>query len=250
VACRVTTKEQLARTRAFFNKSRSGETIPSPAYQHTFQETSKLIPEGGKSMKAVDLGCHWGGYTRFMAGTYGQVIGIDFADRAIEAAEPGSNIAYSVMNLDTQAAGLQAFAPIDFYFANAIFEMLEGPEQLCKQLALAAGAEARVLAVIPNRYSINYVSFRVALWIAAKLFRKDVHIYNNGMTIGVLKQYLEAEGFLTERQGAIAGVPPYLAGLLPQRLQSWVLRFDGILLRWLGGSYNWVLAARRKTPQQ
>ncbi len=238
-------REEIARTRQFFDKSRPSVVgRPSPLRDYVFTVTSKLIPPGRPGWKAVDLGCHWGRYTRAIALTYGRVIGVDFSEQAIASADKGPNIYYLAMDLNSPESGLSGLAPVNFFLANAGLEMLEDPARLCRQLAACASPGAQLLAVIPNRRSLNYITFRAGLWVATRLLGKRGGIYNNGITIAKLVDWLEAAGFTVENRGAIIGVPAHLVGFLPVPLQKRLLTLDEGLLRVLGGSYHWVIATK------
>lgn len=237
-------REELSRTREFFDKTRSGEVRLSPVQMHIFAATVRLMQIGDAGRRAVDLGCHWGRYTKVIAQTYGSVIGVDVSEKAIASAERADNVRYVIMDLNAQESGLRGLAPVDFFFANAVMEMIESPERLCCQMAEAAASGAVVVAVIPNRHSLNYMSFRCALWVATRLFGKKGGIYNNGISIARLLAALRAAGFEPQGRGAIVGVPAYLLGVLPWPLQRMFLRLDGVLLRLIGGSYHWVRATR------
>jgi 2-polyprenyl-3-methyl-5-hydroxy-6-metoxy-1,4-benzoquinol methylase len=199
---------------------------------------------GRPESRAIDLGCHWGLYTKSIARTYGNVTGVDVSEKAIASAEKGENITYLSMDLNSPESDWSRLAPVDFFFVNAVFEMLADPPRVCRQMAACGAQGARVLAVIPNRKSFNYVTFRIALWIATRLLRKPGGIYNNGITISRLAGSLETAGFMIENKGAIVGAPVYLLSLLPARVQSALLRLDAPLLRFFGGSYHWVMAKK------
>src|SRR5438477_13203218 len=84
---------EIERTRQFFNKSRPASTAKSsPVHEHVFAVISALIPHGSSGSKAVDLGCHWGRYTKVIAETYGHVVGVDVSEKAIVTAEKRNNI--------------------------------------------------------------------------------------------------------------------------------------------------------------
>lgn len=237
-------RAELAKTRQFFDKGRSPDSRPSPVQQHIFAVTAELIRCGGSGSRAVDVGCHWGRYTKVLAGLYQEVIGVDFSEKALAAAEKGPNISYVGMDLNSQGAELGRFSPVDFFFANAVLEMLADPSKLCEQMFASGSRNARVLVLIPNRRSLNYVTFRAALRVATTFFGKKGGIYNNGITVTRLVAFLTAAGFEVERKGAIIGVPAYALGLLPASVQRQFLKLDATLLCLLGGSYHWVLAKK------
>jgi len=238
-------QQELARTRQFFDKTRpAGGPNSSAVQEYVFAVIAGLIPAGQADSRAVDVGCHWGRYTKWIARTYGTVTGIDISEKAIASAEKAENISYFTMDLNSPQADWSRLAPTDFFFVNAVFEMLADPAQVCRRLAGCGTQELRILAVIPNRRSLNYVTFRLALWIVTRLRRKSGGIYNNGITLPRLVAALEAAGFVVEKKGAVVGVPVYLLSLLPTPLQKALLKLDAPLRCLIGGSYHWVLAQK------
>src|ERR1700733_9834362 len=116
-------QRELARTRQFFDKSRPAAAARSaPVREYVFAVISGLIPLGRKDSRAVDLGCHWGRYTKFIASTYGNVTGVDVSEKAIASAETGDNIVYLSMDLNLPDLDWSRLAPVDFFFVNAVFE--------------------------------------------------------------------------------------------------------------------------------
>jgi cyclopropane fatty-acyl-phospholipid synthase-like methyltransferase len=232
--------EILEQTRQFFNKPRNSARSLPPVARFAFDQVIKLLPKGTAGQTALDLGCHWGRVSAWLADSYGKVIGVDFADKAIESAERRDNIEYCCLDLNTSAGQLREFGLVDLIVAVAVFEMIGSPAALCQHLAAVAKPSCKVVAVIPNRRSVNYWSLRSALWISRNLLRHERHIYNNGCRIDQLKRCFVASGFTVRESGSIVGVPGYLAGLLPSVVQTFLLKFDRLFIRLFGGSYHWI----------
>jgi 2-polyprenyl-3-methyl-5-hydroxy-6-metoxy-1,4-benzoquinol methylase len=231
----------LRQTRTFFNQPRNRARVSSrPIDKFAFDEIVKLIPKGSEEQTALDLGCHWGRISAWLAGTYGRVIGVDFAEKAIESAERRHNIEYYCLDLNTSAEQLGVFGEVDLIVAVAVFEMIENPQALSRQLARVAKKSCKVLVVIPNRRSINYGVFRSALWVSRNLLRRPRQIHNNGLSIQQLEDCFVKAGFQVLAKGSVVGIPLYLAGLLPSVLQASFLKLDHWFLTLLGGSYHWI----------
>ena len=242
--------QQIERGRAFFNQRRpsTGKTA-KPVFQYVFDVTKQLIPKGEGGQTAIDLGCHWGRYTTVLAETYGRVIGVDFAEDALQTAEARPNISYVRLDLNKQADALRNYQPVDCFLAIAIFEMLQSPGEIMQSMYQAGAGDCRAFVLVPNRRSLNYVSLRVALWAMRLLRGKDRYIYNNHLTQGRLVEYAEVAGFVIESSGAIVGVPVYMTSVLPDFLQRLLLSMDTIFLNVLGGSYHWILCRKPKAHE-
>ena len=233
--------EVLRQTREFFNKSRTrADFSPRPIDKFAFDEIVRLIPKGKEDQTALDLGCHWGRISVWLAGSYGKVIGVDFAEKAIDSAERRHNIEYHCLDLNTSADQLDRFGAVDLIVAVAVFEMIGDPAALCRQLARVVKKSCTVLVVIPNRFSINYLSLRVALWISRNLLGPQRYIHNNGYTIEQLENSFADAGFQVSAKGSAVGLPLYLAGLFPSALQRLFLKLDPLFLKFAGGSYLWL----------
>lgn len=233
--------QALEQTREFFNKRRNPARVgPSAIDKFAFDRIAELIPQGRADETALDLGCHWGRLSTWLARSFGRVVGVDFAEEALAGAEQRENIEYVRLDLNTSAAQLEKFAPVDLILAVAVFEMIECPELLCKQLGAIAKRGCTALVVIPNRRSVNYVSLRMALWVSSHLLGRPRHIHNNEYSIDELQHCLAEAGFKAEQKGAVIGLPAYAAGLFPRFLHSWMLKLDPLFLKVLGGSYHWI----------
>jgi 2-polyprenyl-3-methyl-5-hydroxy-6-metoxy-1,4-benzoquinol methylase len=231
----------LRQTREFFNKPRNRARVSlQPIDQFAFDEIVKLIPKGSEDQTALDLGCHWGRISTWLAGSYGRVIGVDFAEKAIESAERRRNIEYVCLDLNTSADQLGLFGEVDLIVAVAVFEMIENPPALSRQLARVAKKSGKIIVVIPNRRSINYLFLRSALWTSRNLLRRPRQIHNNGLSIRQLEDCFIQAGFQVQGKGSVVGIPLYLAGLLPSVLQTSFLKLDHWFLTLLGGSYHWI----------
>jgi 2-polyprenyl-3-methyl-5-hydroxy-6-metoxy-1,4-benzoquinol methylase len=230
------------RTAAFFDKAKpQASGSPSVIGSYVFAETAKLIPKGAPHQTAMDLGCHWGRYTVVLAETFGNVIGVDIAEQALATAEPRPNIRYGKIDLEENTADLMRYGRVDFLLAICVFEMLRAPERFCQELARIFPG-ARLLALIPNRTSINYLTLRTILWLSRHVLKRDRFIYNNGINLGRLKGYLEDAGFRVEAQGGVVGVPLYALERLPEGFQRAAIVVDPLCRSLLGSSYHWVLA--------
>jgi 2-polyprenyl-3-methyl-5-hydroxy-6-metoxy-1,4-benzoquinol methylase len=228
-------------TREFFNKPRNSATFSGrPVDRFSFEQIIKLIPEGKDDQTALDLGCHWGRISTWLAGSYGRVIGVDFAEKAIDSAERRHNIEYYCLDLNTSADQLVRFGAVDLIVAVVVFEMIENPAALCRELAKVAKKSCKILVVIPNRFSINYLSLRIALWMSRRLLKRPRYIYNNGYSIRRLEDCFIKAGFRLNGKGSVIGVPLYLTGLFPSAFQQLFLKFDRLFLKYAGGSYHWL----------
>jgi 2-polyprenyl-3-methyl-5-hydroxy-6-metoxy-1,4-benzoquinol methylase len=231
----------LQQTREFFNKSRNpSNQISRPIDKFALEEIVRLIPKGREDQTALDLGCHWGRISTWLAGTYGRVIGVDFADKAIQSAERRDNIEYHCLDLNTSADQLIRFGAVDLIAAVAVFEMIGDPAALCQQLARVARKSCKVLVVIPNRKSANYMFLRSALWISRHVLRRPRHIHNNGYSIHQLEECFASSGFQVKERGSVVGSPLYLVGMLPSVMQAFFLKLDPLFLSLFGGSYHWI----------
>jgi SAM-dependent methyltransferase len=242
-------RDDLLRTQRFFNRpcpSVQGER--SPVERHIFEAIAALIPQGAGAGIAVDLGCHWGRYTRALAETYLRVVGVDTAAEAVRTAPRLPNVEYRTLDVEEGQAELDFGGPVSFFLAVGLFEMLAAPDELSRRLCRTAAPQGRILVVIPNRRSLHYAAFRTGLWLARTIEgRSTVFISNNGASRRAVGEWLHAAGFALRGSGAIVGVPPAILALLPSPLQSALLKLDGLALRLLGGSYHWVLAERGAT---
>ena len=207
--------------------------------------TDAIVTPSGKEFKfdppstGKSLPCSWF-RQRWLSRSFGRVVGIDFAEEALASAEQGENIEYIRLDLNSSASQLTKFAPVDLILAVAVFEMIECPELLCKQLGAIAKPGCTALVVIPNRRSLNYASLRMALWVSRHLLGRPRYIHNNGYSIDQLEDCLAEAGFKIKQKGAVIGLPLYAAGLLPPFLHPWILKLDRFLLKVLGGSYHWI----------
>src|SRR2546430_2570951 len=121
--------DSITRTRRFFDASYPGLRAerPSPIQQFVFERVASLIPRGRRDQVAVDLGCHWGRYTRYLARTYGMVWGIDVATAAVHSAPGNANIRFQVMDLEDQTAQFVFESRVDLFLAVGLFELLRDP---------------------------------------------------------------------------------------------------------------------------
>ncbi len=240
--------EDIAATKKFFDRGKGVRTAQdeSPVHRFVFDSVAALIPAGGRDQTAVDLGCHWGRYCLHLARSYGRVVGVDQAAAALETAVRADNIEYAVCDLEREPERLAAFAPVDLFLAVGLFEMLERPRGLVRRLSSFGSEGGRVLAVIPNRKSFNYRMFRLKCFVARHVLRRrNMTIYNNGITAPELASLFAGEGFSVLSTGETVGAPVYLLEYLPGSWQRGFLRFDGWMKKVFGGAYHWVLAEKR-----
>jgi 2-polyprenyl-3-methyl-5-hydroxy-6-metoxy-1,4-benzoquinol methylase len=231
----------LQQTREFFNKPRNSASLwPQPVDRFAFEQIIKLIPKGKDTQTALDLGCHWGRISTWLADSYGRVIGVDFAEKVIQDAERRDNIEYFCLDLNTSADQLTRFGAVDLIVAIALFEMIENPAALCQQLAKVCKRSCKVLAMIPNRRSANYLFLRSALWVSRNLLRRPRHIHNNGYTVEQLGDCFAESGFQVRETGSVVGIPRHLVSILPSTVQSFVVKVDPLFLSLFGGSYHWL----------
>src|SRR2546427_104824 len=97
-----------------------------------------VIPPGRVDQTAVDLGCHWGRYTRVLSETYGLVWGIDIAATAIQSASAAPNVRYQVLDLEDPEQTLAFVTEADLFIAIGLLELLREPAQLCARLGRLA----------------------------------------------------------------------------------------------------------------
>lgn len=242
--------DALERTREFFNKGRNPvRAVPSAIDKFVFDQNVRLIPQGKPDETALDLGCNRGRLSTWLARSFGRVVGVDFAEEALASAEQRENIEYICLDLNSSADQLTKFAPIHFILGVGVFEMIECPELLCKQLGAVAKQGCTALIVIPNRRSLNYVSLRMALWVSSRLLGRPRHIHNNGYSINRLEHCLAEAGFRAQQKGSVIGLPVYAASLLPAVLHPWMIRLDRFFLKILGGSYHWIFCRWDGSPK-
>lgn len=235
-------------TRITFNRPRPAEPgSAAPIFQHVLDKNVELLG-GPRPGTAVDLGCHWGRYTVVLAELFDKVIGIDIAEAALATAQTRPNVSYACLDLDDDPDGLLAYAPVNFFLAVGLFEILRSPGSLLRGMYAAAGEGGEALIVVPNRLSVNYRSLRAALWIRSAL-GKGGAIHNNGLDMAELTRLATAAGFVPASQGAIVGLPVYLIALLPHAVQRWLLPFDRFFLRLWGGGYLWLRCRKDPRPR-
>ena len=236
---------KIEKTRTYFNKKKpSGSDHFNPISDFVYRKISGIIPEGTRGQKAVDLGCHWGRYTKILSESYGQVVGIDYAEKALESAYVSENIEYRLMDLDGNSDKLLEYAPVDFYLSVALFEMLKNPLTLCENINLSMSVSGKLLVIILNRFSVNYLSLRLYMLLARVIKGKKMFIYNNGISKKKLIAFLKSSGLSVINHGSIVGVPVYLISKLPNIIQSFLIFFDAGIKILFGGSYIWVMAKK------
>ena len=239
--------DKIAKTRRFFDTPQPDgrPKRTSPIEELVFARLTSLIPAAKPGQTAVDLGCHWGRYTRFLGQTYDAVWGIDFAAAAVGSAAGAPNIRYRVMDLEDATQQFAFDGRVDLILAIGLFEMLREPALLCVRLGAVAGPGCRALIVIPNRNCIHFVVLRALLWLARNLLgRRGVYIHHNGSQIEDVVRWMSEGGFTLASRGATVGLPPSVLGRLPSWIQKGLLPFDRAALALLGGSYDWVLMER------
>ena len=235
-------------THAFFDKPFPGEGARPrrPVDTLVFSRTAALLPQGRADQVAVDLGCHWGRYTRLLGESYGEVWGLDQARSAIGSAPGAPPVRYAVMDLEDPAQSFPFSRKVDFFLAIGLFEMLRDPAALGRRLAAVAAEGARLLLVVPNRRHPHFRAFRAQLWVARRLLgRRSAVVFNNGLSLADLIGALEPSGFRRLAEGTIVGIPPAVLMILPDRLQAAAVSCDPWLYRNLGGAYAWALLEHR-----
>jgi 2-polyprenyl-3-methyl-5-hydroxy-6-metoxy-1,4-benzoquinol methylase len=233
--------DQIERTKQFFNKPLPGtpRKIASPVDVHVFESICKLLPRGSDQEFAVDLGCHWGRYTKRLAESYGRVVGIDFAAEAIATAAAGPNIRY--LALDLERDGLALERKVDFFLAVGLFEMLKTPGLVAEKMGKHSSSGGGALIVMPNKRHLNFIFLRFVLWIARNLLRrKEVYIYHNGITPEQLLRPLLDAGYEFIDGGSIVGMPPSVVARLPGPVQKLLLKRDRLATVVFGGAYHWL----------
>lgn len=235
---------QIAKTVEFFNVRYPGARAEqlSPIQRLVFERFTALIPIGRSDQVAVDLGCHWGRYTRFLARSFGEVWGIDAAAEAVASAPEVQNLRFRVMDLEDPTQEFPFQRGVDCFLATGLFELLRDPQRLCARLGKAANPGCRALVIIPNRRSIHYRVFRLTLWAARRLLaRRSLYIYNNGARLEDVVRWMRAGGFRVAGRGAVVGLPPSVLDRLPHVVQTRLLVLDSAAVTLCGGSYHWVL---------
>jgi 2-polyprenyl-3-methyl-5-hydroxy-6-metoxy-1,4-benzoquinol methylase len=242
--------DHIERTKRFFNKSSkpNGEKAwESPVQEYVFKEICGAIPETSGLEHALDVGSHWGRYTKWLALRYRKVWGVDYSELAVQSAQRAANIEYLCLDVDLEGERLsEIFPPMDLVTAISVFEMVRRPDQLAANLYRAIGPGGKIFVVIPNRFSLNYFVIRSILWAGNVLFRKEWYVWNNGITPQRLKAYLQASGFEIGQEGMIIGVPAYLVDRLPYRAQSLFIRMDSIFKALCRGGYYWIFASKSR----
>lgn len=239
--------DAIAKTRQYFNATYPGPRAEpsSPMQRLAFDRIASLIPPGRPDQTAVDLGCHWGRYTRHLARTYGQVWGVDVAADALRSAPEAPNVRFRVMDLEDEGVSFGFGGRVDLFTAIGLLELLRDPATLSRRLGEAATAGCRVLIVIPNRSSIHYRAFRLMVWIARHVLRRDsLYIHNNGVKIKDLVGWMGCGGFRTVGQGKLVGLPLSIVDRLPVPFQRLLIPLERAALLVLGGSYHWALFAK------
>lgn len=233
--------DPIERTKHYFDKPfRGAAKKASPVEIFTFEEICKLMPSGSKTEFAVDLGCHWGRYTRKLAETYGFVLGVDFAAAPIITAPALPNVRYLQADLENDVFNPEG--EVNLFIAIGLFEMLRRGDLVMQKMADHIAPDGEVLIVIPNKSHLHFVFLRFALW-AARTFlnRKHVFIYHNGANVWTLNRAMEVAGFSVKAGGSIVGMPPSLLARLPFGFQRVLLRKDKLASAILGGAYHWLL---------
>jgi 2-polyprenyl-3-methyl-5-hydroxy-6-metoxy-1,4-benzoquinol methylase len=237
--------DEIAKTRGFFNRKRAINKISSPLQTYVYEKTRDAIPRLGRDFDALDIGCHWGRYTKFLASTCRMVWGVDYSEVALESAEKSKNINYVCLDVDVNGEGLHKIIPrVDLIIAICIFEMLRHPDLLVAHLYGMIKPGGKLFVVIPNRYSLNYLSLRSGLWFFKNILKKGPYIWNNGITKNKLKSYLLKSGFEIEEEKMIIGIPVYLIDRLPMGIQLAFIKLDPLFKFCFGGGYYCVIAKR------
>lgn len=232
-------------TRAFFNKPRPVNAPDTPISRFVFEETCALLPVGDGAGRALELGCHWGRYTCQLAESFGEVVGVDFAEATVATARRLPNVEYQVMDLNSDVTGLRRWAPLDACIAIAILEMLLHPAAVCAEVASILKPGGTFLALIPEKKSLNFRSFRLALRLRRTLRSSQYGLYFNGLTAEKLREMLMDADFEITGEGDLIGLPVYLVARLPHRWQRFAVRHDRWFRRSFGGSYRWFRAVKR-----
>jgi len=249
-AARESNDDEIAKTRSYFDATYPGPRAEelSPMQRLVFEQVTSLIPSGRPDQVAVDLGCHWGRYTRYLATTYGRVWGIDLAAAAVQSAPSEPNVRFHVMDLEDASDPFPFRGRVDLFVAVGLLELLRDPAGLCHRLGSVAGSGSRVFILIPNRRSIHYRAFRVVVWIARHfLGRRSLFIHNNGARVEDVLGWMSGAGFRPVGHGGIVGLPPAIVDRFPGPIQQLVLPLDSAVLRIFGGSYHWVLLEKETT---
>jgi 2-polyprenyl-3-methyl-5-hydroxy-6-metoxy-1,4-benzoquinol methylase len=240
--------DRIERTKSFFNK-RSKPTAEreraSPVQEYVYKEICNAIPGTSRLEHALDVGCHWGRYTKWLALSYRKVWGVDYSELAVQSAQGAENIEYVCLDVDLEGERLcEVFPRMDLVTAVSVFEMVRRPDQLAANLYRVIRPGGKIFVVIPNRLSLNYFVIRLILWIGDSFFRKGWYIWNNRITPQRLKAYLQASGFEIDQEGMIVGVPVYLVDRLPHLTQSFFIGMDSIFKAVCRGGYYCISASK------
>src|SRR5258706_11708726 len=147
------TSDEIGRTKDFFNRRQTGKHGPiSPVQRYIYELTCARIPKTQHRTFALDLGCHRGRYTKYLANTFGKVWGVDFAEEALKTAERADNIEYICLDVETGRSKLRNTVPLlDLVIGIAIFEMVRRPDELASTLHDLVRPGGKIFLLIPNR---------------------------------------------------------------------------------------------------
>jgi hypothetical protein len=149
------------------------------------------------------------------------------------------------MDVEDASVAFDFGQKVDFFLAVGLFEMLREPARLCKNMASASSPAGHALVIIPNRRHLHYRAFRLLLWVACWILRrKNIYIYNNGVTMNEIARWMEEADFGLVSRGTVVGVPASIIDRMPKAVQQFTLRFDHVFWRFLGGAYEWILVKR------
>ena len=201
--------------------------------------------QGIKKGIAVDLGCNNGKYTSQLALYFEEIFGLDYAEKALFSAPKKQNITYEVIDLNINANKLLKYRNVDKYVAIAIFELLENPEDVIRNISLSLRQGGDLFIVIPNNKSLNFLSFRFLLLLKRWMGREAENIYNNGINLKKINKILSENGFEITKSDKIIASPVYLINCLPALVQTLIVKIDPLLLKISGGGYKCLIATKK-----
>ena len=131
--------------------------------------------------KVLDLGCHTGGLSLYMARRGCEVLGLDLARNAVAMAAQGAeaygfgNASFQAMDFITEWEQPDAF---DFVLCSCVIEHIPDDAQFVRKIAMALKPGGKLLMMAPSVHSTTH-----------KMSRRAPHLFHNDEDVGHLHRY-------------------------------------------------------------